>query len=65
VRVVLLPDDESFEDLLGMLQSIDDVLTQAGFEVSTVEVYEDDFDDVYEYEPRRPMRTVYLPGDAP
>jgi hypothetical protein len=44
VRVILLPDDESFEELLDLRRPVAEALALAEIEVSAVGVLEDEDD---------------------
>jgi hypothetical protein len=46
VRVILLPDDESFEELLGLRRTVAEALANAELEVTAVGVLEYETDDL-------------------
>lgn len=42
MRVILIADEEAFEDLLDARQDVQHALTDAGFDISAVGVMEDE-----------------------
>lgn len=67
MKVILIPDYEDVEWLLGICDEVQQLLDSAGYDVTVVGVFEDveeEWSEEYN-PPLRPMVTVYLPGDGP